>query len=516
MKQILHILRKDLRHYWPEALAALAALCAYVWFQIRTWNRPLESWPGITGRYLEGATDLLLPLAWWFLVIRIIQGETSVGDRQFWVTRPYEWEKLLAAKVIFVLLTVNVPFFFMQAALLAYEGFNPIHHLPGLLWLQLFPLFLTLPVAALATVTSSLVRTVLAILAVVLYLIAGAVLSSEIPSSSFSSETDSLQAILFLATCVFVILWQYSKRRTNQSRLAIVALAAIIVLILVATPYRKLVARSYPLLQPPDTQLQFALLPPPKSSGSEDLPDRDEKVTVALPLSVSGVKEQSILKIRGVLLEIEASNGRRWDSGWTSLYQTLFSNRHRVVVSLEIPKKEYDAIKSGIVNGSLSLAMETLRDTEVQRFVAAEGEFALPGAPFCSANWGFAREIHCRAPLRDPYWLLTTDTSESTCPLGEDESRPKAGTLAHAWVGSPGSETPDFDFNPVRFFDFSAWSDEDSGGTERDPGICAGTPFTLSKPQPERRFQEELEFKQLAIDDYRTRMGRFTFGRIRR
>ena len=102
MSQILHIFRKDVRHHWPEILLSLALLIAFAFEQPRTWTgQPIEN------RFLSfllGFLPALMVLSWGFLIVRVVQGETLVGDRQFWVTRPYEWPKLLLAKLLFVFL----------------------------------------------------------------------------------------------------------------------------------------------------------------------------------------------------------------------------------------------------------------------------------------------------------------------------------------------------------------------------------------------------------------------------
>src|SRR5256885_7885270 len=46
---------------------------------------------------------ILLPLAWWTLIARVIHDEVLPGDNQFWITRPYSWKSLLGAKALFIL-----------------------------------------------------------------------------------------------------------------------------------------------------------------------------------------------------------------------------------------------------------------------------------------------------------------------------------------------------------------------------------------------------------------------------
>ncbi len=110
MKQVLHIFLKDVRHYWRESVASMALVAAFGWNEVRGWRIEDNFAVGISGigglfsyRFLSGLVVALVPIAWSFAVVRVIQGESLVGDRQFWLTRPYEWQKLLAAKVLFVL-----------------------------------------------------------------------------------------------------------------------------------------------------------------------------------------------------------------------------------------------------------------------------------------------------------------------------------------------------------------------------------------------------------------------------
>src|SRR5215472_5298384 len=184
MSQIFHIFRKDMRHHWPEIVISLAALAAYVWRVIRSWEpQTMYSIGGFAGAWGSGLIAVLLPVTWWFLMLRVVQSEALVGDRQFWITRPYEWKKLLAAKVLFVLLFINVPLLFAGIFLLARAGFSPAPYWLGLLWMQLLLVLMPLlPTMALAAVTRNLAQGLLTLLAVVLYYIGMIVLSTVVQS----------------------------------------------------------------------------------------------------------------------------------------------------------------------------------------------------------------------------------------------------------------------------------------------------------------------------------------------
>ena len=226
MNQVLHIFRKDVRHLWREIAASLALLVAFAWLDIRSWSQPYGGMAtGVSAllgaEMLPGLVNLLLPVSWIFLIVRVIQGESLVGDRQFWVTRPYDWKQLLAAKTLFVLTFVNFPLLLTDAFLLARAGFHPTHYLSGLFWLQLmWILFLFVWLAALATVTHSIAQMLLALLLIVLDLISTSALSSIIQKSGLSGSINMWWGLVVIAVAVIIVLVQYSRRRTVLFALA--------------------------------------------------------------------------------------------------------------------------------------------------------------------------------------------------------------------------------------------------------------------------------------------------------
>ena len=121
MRQILHIFRKDMRHYSPEAAVSMALLVMHGWNEVHLWHHqePLVVGGFFASRFLSGLMIALVPISWAFMFVRVIHSEPLVGDRQFWVTRPYEWKKLLAAKLLYALVFINLPLLLLQVYLLA-------------------------------------------------------------------------------------------------------------------------------------------------------------------------------------------------------------------------------------------------------------------------------------------------------------------------------------------------------------------------------------------------------------
>ena len=227
MNQVLHIFLKDARRFWPESLISLALVAAFAIIYPHQW-RDIDSMHhavrfnfavgGIMG-ILAQVLVVLVPISWWLLISRVIHAEKLVGDRQFWVTRPYEWKKLLGAKAFFLVVFLYLPILIAQILLLLEAGFHPLAYIPGLLYnLLLITGVLVLPLAALSTLTPTFAKMTLAILGVVLLIAGIAALGSLLPSDTTgsvgSSLGDWLSFAVLLSLCGAVVVEQYAVRRT--------------------------------------------------------------------------------------------------------------------------------------------------------------------------------------------------------------------------------------------------------------------------------------------------------------
>jgi len=148
MNQIINIFRKDFRQHWYVILLPLAILVAFAWNEPGLWVPQGTPLPQHLREY-SGMLPPLVVIGWMILIVRVVQGESLVGDRQFWITRPYEWKKLLTAKALFFVAFINLPLLIVQVALLWKAGFAPTSYVTGLLWTQfLWVLVLMLPMTA--------------------------------------------------------------------------------------------------------------------------------------------------------------------------------------------------------------------------------------------------------------------------------------------------------------------------------------------------------------------------------
>jgi len=214
MNQIINIFRKDLRQNWYVIVLPVAVLIAFAWNEPSLWvpQLPQHLRENILHRIYSGWLPPLVVIGWMILIVRVVHGESLVGDRQFWITRPYEWKKLLIAKVLVFIAFINLPLLIVQVVLLRKAGFVPTSYVKGLLWTQfLWILVLILPMAALATVTSSFGQTVLVTLGIPLLLIGRMALDLVVPNTGLSvaySIQESLQNLVLLGACAAVVMWQ--------------------------------------------------------------------------------------------------------------------------------------------------------------------------------------------------------------------------------------------------------------------------------------------------------------------
>ncbi len=514
MNQIWNIFRKDARHYWRESLVSAALLCAYGWIEVRGWTQEdILSTGLVTYRFLSGLVDVLVPVAWAFLVVRTIQGESLVGDRQFWLTRPYEWKKLLASKILFLLVFLNLPLLILDVVLLAIAGFDPSHHVVGLLWMQfLILLFLVLSAAALASITANIVQALLGLLVIALYIVGMAALASQIPNSDFSGPVDFLPAGFFVGTCVAVIIIQYARRRTGTSRLLVFALGLVILIILVATPYRAIVAHEFPILSASQLPFHLSLLRPDTSAANRTA-DVEKDVTIQLPFGVSGIGSDSIVLVDGIFVSVDAPGGVKWNSGWKSPGLFLFPEQKNARIDFQMQRKVFDRIQSTPVDLRFSLAFTVFRDGDEQSLVLPRGEFAIRNVGLCSIEGGYVPNIRCRAPLRrPPFLLMTTDMANATCPLQKGEVPPSPGDIARGWTQNGDSGPAELGISPVVTFNLYLSHSNGGFGTKfSGNGVCPGSRILLSNPIPIFRNQFALKLDGLHLAEYREQPLRFTF-----
>ncbi|HEY2360996.1 MAG TPA: hypothetical protein VGK36_07770, partial [Candidatus Angelobacter sp.] len=419
MKQIVHIFKKDVRRHWPEILLSLVALALYIWNEPKQWLPQHYNYLGDRmHNYITGTIDVGVVLSWCVLIVRIVQSDSLVGDRQFWTTRPYEWKKLLAAKVLFVAIFVNLLVLIAGVVLMHKAGMgSPLSSIPRLLWQQLnSPIVALLPVAALAAVTSNFGQFILALLGVGAYTAGVGIISTYVPNQEFSSGSDTLQQLVLFIGCLAAIIWQYARRKTGKSRIVLTGTALTILLLVVATPYQTLVAHEYPQLKAEDSPVQISfdtVKPAPPKIG----PDNEDEIEITLPMNISGIAAGNSVSLNGAMLIIEGSDGRHWSTGWKNVYQHLLPADLKFQLSFKIKKNFFDSVQSNPVNARISLAFTAFHDAETRRLITTAGEFTVPDIGLCSISPGYlTTSLRCRFLFHVASGTATVSSSEITCP----------------------------------------------------------------------------------------------------
>lgn len=505
MSQILHILRKDLRRHWPEIVTSLVLLSLFTWNQPRIWvGQAFEI------RFFAGLirfVPTLLILSWAFLIVRLIQGESLVGDRQFWTTRPYEWPKLLAAKLLSILLFLHLPLLISQLVLLKLARFPVASSLPGLLNIHaLLVLALVIPVVTLSAITSSVGQACIALLIAITPLIALLLLFNVFQDMDFATDsTDELQGLIFLGACSAAILTQYIYRRTRLSRLFVASGSLLIFLVILFAPYERIIANQYPLpTQNHPLPARFSLDPNlsfAHTRGEQPNSYTDE-VSLEIPVQIEGLANKSVVQIRGIKLDLDLPNGEHWSSHWHSVYHTFSIGRGHDWPGLQMKKAFFNRIKDSRVRAHVSLGLNLFEVGSVTQVPMPRDRLSLPGGGRCLNDLSDS-SLRCFAALQQPHPLfVVAELPNGDCPVSREAT-------SEAWSRSPATfadlnrdSTPDLDLTPVQQFTISLSRFYRFEDHEVRLPICPGTPLLVSTPQFRYSVRAEIDLGEVNLMNY--------------
>jgi hypothetical protein len=404
MHRILVILKKDIRQLRWEIAAMLALSAAVGWLD----GRRLAAQPAV----LEGLLNIVLTVVWGCLIGQSVQAEALVGDREFWMTRPYRWPHLLAAKALFVALFIHVPSFLTDAAILAVHGFNPFAALPQLLGKQLLLAGgLTLPAMALAAVVNNLMQFVVGVPVLFATTAVSVAFRQSYPFglmvhySHYSTVSRLAMAFLALAAAAVVVL-QYWRRQTGLARiLAVTAMLAVGLLIAVFSQPQTF---SVTMDEFPAANMHLAMtLAPPDprivhwSNG--------RRVFTELPYNVSGLAPSNRAWMMTLSMEIAGDNGVRYQyqpprADFDVGMPEVANGPGRI--SLSMSRAAYERIGDSKVTISGTVGFEVIELGQPVRLpVGATGEAI--GRMRCSTTYDEGRydygwlAVFCESPYRD-------------------------------------------------------------------------------------------------------------------
>ena len=500
--QPIHIFQKDVLHLWPETLITLALFAAFAWSVPYGWHTSEYS------QFIPILTVLLhvlMPIAWLVVIARLIQDEALVGDRQFWTSRPYHWASLLAAKLLFLVVFIYLPFFLMQVYLLKHAGLYPSTVLPSLLYnLLLLTVIVIVPLTALAAVTSTFPRLLLSAIGAIVYcLIVGVVFLVRfllrMPPPHFF---DLLLALAILLPAIALV-YQYATRKTTISRAILLATPLVVVLLLLLTPAAALIRGAYPV-DTSATAPKLTAISIPASAETANAPLRKERgdILLTLPFQVQGVDDKSNYSVEGVSATLQNSPAH-----WTSPYETAFGSAISgglpyTVVRLTMPEHIFDQIRNTPTDLHVSLAAEHLQAQASTTWKSTLLPFSIPGKGVCfypprdSDNPG--GDPVCRFPLHPPDVLLASaEVAPSSCASPAGPAVP-----GRAQLGSPTPFT--LDFNPVVLVPLALSTGDPAAQHHYE--LCPGTPITFLEAKDAGKVRFEIDARALTLDPYAARI----------
>ena len=446
MRQALWILRKDIRHLWPRIALFVGILTVYANGDAAAPYHPRFEGPGIVWSFL-------LWLAAAFLAISVVHEDRLVGDRQFWITRPYSWKSLLLAKGLFVLLLVSLPVLLAQIAALVSNSISPLDYVPELLWRQVtLAAWTILPCAALAAVTRNLPQTVIAafiaLFAAVFFTFSLGV--GGAPEGAVSPADAASHAVLAMLLAGGACWLQFARRGPILARSLLVCGIVVAVTVFPILPWR--VAFAWLEWRSPAIDAQVVRLAPdlPRKAGPGGA--YVEKVPISFPIQVTGIPDGMAVYSERVKIALEAAGGKTWSSNWRhsdfvtdhrltmlSLHQLLPGAGAPYWLVADVDRSFYEAFSTQPVHVRAAVAFTLLDRAQTKQLSAIGAAEPIADHGFCYPSaGGSGSALYCIAPMRGPALVLlrppTGRTAEDEAEIGSGGG---IGTVFSIWESIP-------------------------------------------------------------------------------
>lgn len=518
MNQSGHIFAKDARHLRWEIGIMLVLTAAWTWtypydFMPDWWTSSRTANPEAL-RNVGAFLTLLVPVSWWVLITRLVHDENLVGDKQWWITKPYMWGELLGAKVLFLAAFICVPLAAAQCVLLETGGFRPFADLPGLVTnLILLAGLVVIPLMSLAAVTASFGRMTLTLLGLLVAMIAGiAVLAWIGPGGGFGVPAAAVFSFAVIAGgCGAVVVLQYARRMVWQARVALAVAAALFVGGAVVSGSSAVVHMTYP--RGSALQLTYDTATHYNSFSTQS---GNKEVGIPAPVTVAGIAPDTVAILDAAQVTAEAADGRQWSGGWTPISGARYdATSEHEMLPLQVGRSFYEAEYKRLVTLHLRFAVSTVR--VVHRFPTTlpEREFAVPDfgicAPVMSGDGLRYTDLACRAAFRDPpLTRITVQWSDESCGTNTAETKQVTG---EGWAGSTSSVPADFGLSSVVGvgFGLSNGTKTDAHGNQGGPRrLCPGSPISFTRYALVGRSEYDVtftNFRMMAMQGQGTSVG---------
>jgi hypothetical protein len=519
MDQILHIFKKDARRHWPEILISLALLALFTRHELAPWEHSNEASSISPLFFLLSLGSYITPLLvsfWAFLIIRVIQDESLVGDRQWWVTKPYEWWKLFLAKAFFFFVVICVPLFHVQLFLLDKFHFPVIGNLWRVFRIDIglfFGLFLL--VAILACLTKNFGQALLTVAVIVVAGIGLGWIASRFDygedGKSQPAIVDHFQNLLFWSSVLAIPAYQFAQRRRLRALGLFAGVFAINVLLSVVVPNTGTTDTKYPLAQNSQASVKIDVRPIPETSGKSSTNGRvapTPNVYLDIPVSVSQVGSSTVVVVDMVKLTADAGQDSHWSRGWKYQHAELWPEDQWRSLAYEVGRKEYDRVKTVPLNIHLELALSEYQETDSHVLKVSGEEFVDPTLGICRVAPIRSEWLECLNAFIEPGFIATVDMRNSPCPKEEETGETSAETISHAWQSQNSDGFPFYGYSPIVsstiYFRSALLADDPERKTKPKVStalFCTGTDIRLSKPVLTRKWRVKLDIPNVRLQD---------------
>jgi hypothetical protein len=490
MNQVGHIFAKDARHLRWEIAISLALTAGFAWFypynfMPHTWiDQRHAAYPEMLGIF-GGMLIALAPVAWWVLMTRLIHTENLVGDRQWWVTKPYEWGDLLVAKLLSVAAFVVAPLFLAESVMLAIGGFKPFEYLPSLGFNLLLTVCLVLlPLMAIAVVSSSFARMTLTILGIAVAVVVLVMVAVQVAHGyAFAAPMGLwIDLVIVVSGLVAAIVWQYAQRRVWIARglLGFTVVLLGVAVCLASTSVE--IGMQYPRRDAP-LHLTYDAGSPEKTFTQDTGAHR---LGLTVPVVVSGIAQDALVNLDSVQVTAVAPDGSHWTSEWESLWGARYdASSKSELLPIQVSDEFYTKEKSEPLTLQLRFAVSRMHRVGRTSISLPTGEIVVPGFGICTPDvllHGDIGNLNCRAALRQPdLTLIGVQWSDQECMYRTPDSAPVSGD---GWAGEASPALAEFGLSPVFGINLSLSNGtrlDSHGGNQGTRYLCPGTPVTFTR-----------------------------------
>lgn len=481
MRKALLILKKDVRCLRLELAVWLLLLGVYGWIEAALPAR-------LTLFGLVGIWEVLLLVVAWYLVVAVIHEDRLPGDRQAWLTTPISRRSLFLAKLLFLVIFLNLPLALSQVIGLLANGLAPSDYVRMLIWQQIVctSLFVA-PAAALAAVTASLRQFMTALLAgcgaALLVGLGGATLiqAQDVPWGGVAWVLSVTVAILALLVTATVLSLAYLRRAIRLAR-AVLGGGVLLCGLLPALDLWPMAFRLQEWLslrpnEAANVSLAFDTARKPAAGLNIVVPSSPNPVRVAIPIAIEGIPPGAELVCERVRASVVAE-GVSWDSGWRTGARSL-RRKGQWWEYLEIDRTAFERMRNRDVHLHARAAWTLFGPPSATRIPIPSVNRYIPNVGFC---WAMRNFVQCLAPFRH---AASVEMHSRSCQTGE--------------LTSIGIQ-PEVSYAPYATgFDFRLWR------TDIGVFMMKATPdceLVVESREPVAHFERDLEIPAIRLSAY--------------